>query len=68
MSGLIGALSEAWSEIRHHKLRVLLSLIGIAVSVGAITAGWRQLFYFLIRKLTHACAISVHCIRRGFRF
>ncbi|KQZ82111.1 hypothetical protein ASD56_14585 [Microbacterium sp. Root166] len=38
MSGLIGALSEAWSEIRHHKLRVLLSLIGIAVSVGAITA------------------------------
>lgn len=38
MSGLIGALGEAWSEIRHHKLRVLLSLIGIAVSVGAITA------------------------------
>lgn len=38
MSGLVGALGEAWSEIRHHKLRVLLSLIGIAVSVGAITA------------------------------
>jgi putative ABC transport system permease protein len=38
VSGLVGALGEAWSEIRHHKLRVLLSLIGIAVSVGAITA------------------------------
>ncbi|WP_342000858.1 ABC transporter permease [Microbacterium sp. LWH7-1.2] len=38
MSGLIGALGEAWSELRHHKLRVLLSLIGIAVSVGALTA------------------------------
>src|SRR5690606_3381741 len=29
---------EAWGELRHHKLRVLLSLIGIAVSVGAIAA------------------------------
>lgn len=38
MTGLIGALGEAWSELRHHKLRVLLSLIGIAVSVGALTA------------------------------
>ena len=38
MSGLVGALGEAWSELRHHKLRVLLSLIGIAVSVGALTA------------------------------
>ncbi|HKP05760.1 MAG TPA: ABC transporter permease [Microbacterium sp.] len=38
MSGFVGALGEAWSELRHHKLRVLLSLIGIAVSVGALTA------------------------------
>lgn len=38
MSGLLGALSDAWSEIRVHKLRVLLSLIGIAVSVAALTA------------------------------
>jgi putative ABC transport system permease protein len=38
VTGLIGALGEAWSELRHHKLRVLLSLIGIAVSVGALTA------------------------------
>lgn len=36
MSALIGSLSEAWAELRHHKLRVLLSLIGIAVSVAAI--------------------------------
>jgi len=38
VSGIVGALGEAWSELRHHKLRVLLSLIGIAVSVGALTA------------------------------
>jgi len=38
VTGLVGALGEAWSELRHHKLRVLLSLIGIAVSVGALTA------------------------------
>lgn len=38
MTGLLGALSDAWAEIRVHKLRVLLSLIGIAVSVAALTA------------------------------
>src|SRR5690606_13182278 len=38
VSGLIGALADAWAEIRVHKLRVMLSLIGIAVSVGALTA------------------------------
>lgn len=38
MSAFVGALSEAWAELRHHKLRVLLSLIGIAVSVAAIAA------------------------------
>ncbi|QPE05233.1 ABC transporter permease [Microbacterium schleiferi] len=38
MSGLVGALLEAWAELRHHKLRVLLSLVGIAVSVAALTA------------------------------
>lgn len=37
MTGLLGALSDAWAEIRVHKLRVLLSLIGIAVSVAALT-------------------------------
>ncbi|HZU94275.1 MAG TPA: ABC transporter permease [Microbacterium sp.] len=38
MSGFFGALADAWAEIRVHKLRVLLSLIGIAVSVAALTA------------------------------
>ncbi|MET0735480.1 MAG: ABC transporter permease [Microbacterium sp.] len=38
MAPIVGALADAWSELRHHKLRVLLSLIGIAVSVGALTA------------------------------
>ncbi|MFT4157052.1 MAG: ABC transporter permease [Microbacterium sp.] len=38
MTGIIGALADAWAEIRVHKLRVMLSLIGIAVSVGALTA------------------------------
>lgn len=38
MTAFLGALSDAWAEIRVHKLRVLLSLIGIAVSVGALTA------------------------------
>lgn len=38
MSGFVGALADAWAEIRVHRLRVLLSLIGIAVSVGALTA------------------------------
>ncbi|MBG6053953.1 putative ABC transport system permease protein [Salinibacterium sp. CAN_S4] len=38
MSGLIGAFSEAWAELRIHKTRVLLSLIGVAVAVTAITS------------------------------
>ncbi|WP_353112086.1 ABC transporter permease [Microbacterium sp.] len=38
MTSVIGALADAWAEIRVHKMRVLLSLIGIAVSVGALTA------------------------------
>lgn len=37
MNGVIGALLEAWQELRIHKLRVLLSLIGVAVSVAAMT-------------------------------
>lgn len=35
---LVGAVAEAWSELRVHKLRVLLSLIGIAIAVAALTA------------------------------
>ena len=38
LAPVVGALSDAWAELRTHKLRVLLSLIGIAVSVGALTA------------------------------
>ncbi|WP_454049575.1 FtsX-like permease family protein [Cellulomonas sp. Marseille-Q8402] len=37
MTGLAGALVEAWDELRVHKLRVLLSLIGVAAAVTAIT-------------------------------
>ncbi|HYQ74451.1 ABC transporter permease [Cellulomonas sp.] len=37
MTGIAGALVEAWDELRVHKLRVLLSLIGVAAAVTAIT-------------------------------
>lgn len=41
MSGILtnlwGAILEAWTELRIHKLRVLLSLIGVAVAVTALT-------------------------------
>lgn len=37
MTGVVGALIEAWDELRVHKLRVLLSLIGVAAAVMAIT-------------------------------
>ncbi|MDI6024352.1 ABC transporter permease [Leucobacter sp. UT-8R-CII-1-4] len=37
-AGLVGTFGEAWGELRTHKLRVILSLIGIAVAVAALTA------------------------------
>ena len=37
MTGIVGALVEAWDELRIHKLRVLLALIGVACAVTAIT-------------------------------
>jgi putative ABC transport system permease protein len=37
VTGLVGALVEAWDELRIHKLRVLLALVGVAVAVCAIT-------------------------------
>jgi putative ABC transport system permease protein len=37
MTGLVGAVVEAWDELRIHKLRVLLALVGVAVAVCAIT-------------------------------
>ena len=36
-SSIVGAIVEAWAELRIHKTRVLLSLIGVAVAVTAIT-------------------------------
>jgi len=37
LSGLVGAVVEAWDELRIHKTRVLLSLIGVGVAVCALT-------------------------------
>lgn len=36
-TGLIAAILEAWQELRIHKLRVLLSLIGVTVAVASLT-------------------------------
>jgi hypothetical protein len=36
-ANLTGALVEAWQEVRIHKTRVMMSLIGVAVAVCAIT-------------------------------
>ncbi|MCF4123475.1 ABC transporter permease [Antribacter sp. KLBMP9083] len=38
LSGVVGAILEAWDELRIHKVRVLLALIGVAAAVTAITA------------------------------
>lgn len=37
-AAVVGTFGEAWGELRTHKLRVVLSLIGIAVAVAALTA------------------------------
>ncbi|GAA3890519.1 hypothetical protein GCM10022381_35510 [Leifsonia kafniensis] len=36
-TGIVGSFAEAWQEVRIHKTRVMLSLIGVAVAVCAIT-------------------------------
>ena len=38
LTNLWGAVLEAWTELRIHRTRVLLSLIGVAVAVAAITS------------------------------
>ena len=38
LSAFAGAVVEAWAELRIHKTRVLLSLIGVAIAVAALTA------------------------------
>lgn len=37
MTGLVAAVVEAWQELRIHRLRVLLSLFGVAVAVCSLT-------------------------------
>ena len=37
MTSLWGAIIEAWMELRIHRTRVLLSLVGVAVAVASIT-------------------------------
>lgn len=37
MTGLVGALSEAWGEVRVHRSRVVLSLVGVVIAVFAMT-------------------------------
>ncbi|PJJ72517.1 putative ABC transport system permease protein [Diaminobutyricimonas aerilata] len=37
-TGFVGSLLEAWSELRIHRTRVLLSLIGVAIAVCALTS------------------------------
>lgn len=37
MTGLVGAVVEAWDELRIHRVRVLLALVGVAVAVCAIS-------------------------------
>jgi len=36
-TAFVGAVVEAWSELRVHRTRVLLSLIGVGVAVAALT-------------------------------
>lgn len=37
MTGVVGAIVEAWDELRIHRVRVLLALVGVACAVTAIT-------------------------------
>jgi putative ABC transport system permease protein len=38
MIGVLGTLAEAWDEVRVHKTRVLLSLVGVFLAVFAMTS------------------------------
>ncbi|MGA1836194.1 FtsX-like permease family protein [Herbiconiux sp. 11R-BC] len=37
VTGFVGAVLEAWQELRVHRTRVLLSLVGVAVAVCSLT-------------------------------
>lgn len=38
MTGLLGALAEAWGQVRVHRVRFVLSLLGVFVAVFAMTS------------------------------
>lgn len=38
MTGIVATLVEAWTQLRIHRVRVMLSLVGVAVAVAALTA------------------------------
>ena len=38
MAALVGTVREAWDELRIHRTRVLLSLIGVTVAIAALTS------------------------------
>jgi ABC-type antimicrobial peptide transport system permease subunit len=38
VTGVLGTLAEAWDEVRVHKTRVLLSLVGVFLAVFAMTS------------------------------
>ena len=38
ISATVGSVVEAWAELRIHRTRVLLSLIGVAVAIAALTS------------------------------
>ncbi|PPF75422.1 ABC transporter permease [Subtercola sp. Z020] len=38
LTAFVGSVIEAWAELRIHRTRVLLSLIGVAVAVAALTS------------------------------
>ncbi len=37
MTAFISTMAEAWSELRIHKTRILLALLGVALSVAVLT-------------------------------
>jgi putative ABC transport system permease protein len=37
LAGFAGALVEAWTELRIHRTRVLLSLVGVGIAIAALT-------------------------------
>lgn len=38
MTGLVSTIVEAWQELRINKVRILLALLGVALSVAALTS------------------------------